>query len=364
MEESEYIESAFHLPCQSCGSLLHYEANSQKISCGHCGYIEEIDKSKDKVVEKSLHDAMADAVDFVPEERGKKIYDCGNCGANFMVDSEQVKINCGFCGSTNVNVKAFGNKYIEPSGIIPFYISRFEAEKIFKEWVGSGVIYSSKLKKLDSVEKLHGVYLPFWTFDAQVKAEGSGEAGEYYNDSEKIMVDGEMVHQSDKKKIRWTHKSGKVNHFFDDILVVAADGLKQKIVEKILPFRLGETVNFDPRLMVGWEAEIYNVEVDDGYHRSERIMDDKLRNMCSAQLGGDKQRNLFVKSQKSEQTFKHIILPVWVCSYNYNNKLYHFTINGQTGKVYGKKPYSYWKIVGYVLLIAILIYLTIVATSE
>ena len=82
-------------------------------------------------------------------------------------------------------------------------------------------------------------------------------------------------------------------------------------------------------------------------------MNYKLRNMCSAQLGGDTQRNLHVQSQKSAQTFKYIILPIWLCSYYYNNKLYHFTINGQTGKVYGKKPISYWKIAGLILIFAL-----------
>jgi len=115
-------------------------------------------------------------------------------------------------------------------------------------------------------------------------------------------------------------------------------------------------VNFDPRLMIGWEAEIYNLEIDDGYQQAEHIMNYKLRNMCSAQLGGDTQRNLHVQSQKSAQTFKHIILPIWLCSYHYNNKLYHFTINGQTGKVYGKKPTSWWKIAGLILLFALFVF--------
>ena len=134
-------------------------------------------------------------------------------------------------------------------------------------------------------------------------------------------------------------------------------------MERILPFRLSEVVNFDPRLMVGWEAEIYNLEVDDGYHQAENIMDYKLRNMCSAQLGGDTQRNLHVTNQKCGQTFKHIVLPIWLCSYYYNNKLYHFTINGQTGKVYGKKPYSWWKI-GFAVLMVVAFIAGVVFLAE
>lgn len=361
-EDPQYLSSTIQLPCPSCGSRLHYSASTKKITCEYCGYLEDVNEANDKVVEKSLHDAIAKVTDFIPEQTGKRVYDCVNCGANFMVDSDQVRINCGFCGSTKVNVEAFDHQYIEPSGIVPFYVSRSEADNIFKKWVSRGWFHPSKLKKLDEVEQLHGVYLPFWTFDAQADAEWSGEAGHYYYETKMVRVNGKMQ-QKRVRKIRWTYRSGRLSHFFDDILVVAANGLTQKDVERILPFRLSEVVNFDPRLMVGWEAEIYNVEVDDGYKRGEVIMDYKLRNMCSAQLGGDTQRNLHVTNNKYNQTFKHIILPIWLCSYYYNNKLYHFTINGQTGKVYGKKPYSWWKI-GFAVLLCVLFILGVVALAE
>ncbi len=361
-EDPKHIESSVQLPCPSCGSRLHYSADSQKITCDYCGYLEDVNTANDKVIEKSLHDAVAKVADFIPEEKGKRVYDCDNCGANFMVDSDHVKINCGFCGSTKVNVQAFDHQYIEPSGIIPFYISRAEANKIFKKWVSKGWFHPSKLSRLDEVEQLHGVYLPFWTYDANVSASWSGEAGHYYYENVRMQVNGRMQNQR-VQKTRWSRRSGKLNHFFDDVLVVAADGLKQQDVQRILPYRLSEVVNFDPRLMVGWEAEIYNIEVDNGYQIGDGIMNSRLRNMCSAQLGGDTQRNLHVSSNKSNQTFKHIILPVWLCSYYYNSKLYHFTINGQTGRVYGKKPKSWWKI-GFAVLLVILFILAIVFLAE
>jgi len=74
------------------------------------------------------------------------------------------------------------------------------------------------------------------------------------------------------------------------------------------------------------------------------IMDAKIRNMCSAQLGGEEQRNLHINSTKTNLTFKHIILPIWIASYEYMGKRYHFTINGQTGKAGGQKPISKIKI--------------------
>jgi len=102
-EDPQYISSSVSLPCPSCGSRLHYSADTKKITCNYCGYLEAVNEANDKVVEKSLHEAVQRVTDYIPEEKGKKVYDCSNCGANFMVDSDKLRINCGFCGSTKVN---------------------------------------------------------------------------------------------------------------------------------------------------------------------------------------------------------------------------------------------------------------------
>ncbi len=351
-ESPNYLEDTLSPTCPSCGSNLAYSAEVKKIACSYCGYTEDIDNNNDKVVEQSLHRAVESAHNYVPEEIGKKVFDCENCGAKFMVESDQIKVSCGFCGSRNVNLEAYNHQYIQPIGIIPFYISRFEAEKIFDRWIKRGWFHPNKLKRLAAVEDLHGLYIPFWTYDAQTESSWRGEAGTYYYVTKRVRVNGRMQTQR-VRKTRWQYRSGRLSHFFDDVLVIASGGLAQKHAERVLPFRLEEVVNFDPRLLVGWESEVYRLEVDEGYQVADRIMDDKIRNMCSAQLGGDTQRNLHVESSKSNQTFKHIILPLWLCSYVYNDKIYHFTINGQTGKVHGKKPLS-WVKISFLILIFIL----------
>ena len=107
--------------------------------------------------------------------------------------------------------------------------------------------------------------------------------------------------------------------------------------------------------MVGWEAEIYSIEIDEGYQIANRKMDDELKEIARRELGGDTQRRLSVNSQKWDQTFKHLILPVWLCTYQYNGKTYQFAVNGQTGKINGKKPLSWVKITALIIFIAALI---------
>jgi hypothetical protein len=115
-------------------------------------------------------------------------------------------------------------------------------------------------------------------------------------------------------------------------------------MEDIYPFNLEALINYDPRLLLNWEAEVYTIEVDKGYTMASGIMDKRLYEMSAARLGGDTYRNLSLNTQKTSQTFKHIILPVWIAAYQYNNQTYQFAINAQTGRVSGEKPYSWIKI--------------------
>lgn len=345
MEENLSTKStkAHYLPCPSCGSQLRYSAEKKKITCNHCGYQEEVDKTNDQVVEQALEDAIAKAPKYTADDWGKKVIDCQNCGAHFMVDAQKVKISCGFCGSIKVNTEAFEQQYFKPQGIIPFYVSRAEAQKAFEKWIKQGAFHPSKLKRLAKMDSLHGIYIPFWTYDAQTESTWSGEAGTRVEPRPTTSRSGQLQ-QAVTQNIQWRSGSGHLSHFFDDIQVVASGGLQQRHMNKILPFNTNEVVNFDPRLMVDWEAEVYSVDVQEGYVRADAIMDQKIRNMCAAQLGGDEQRNLHINSTKSGLTFKHILLPIWICSYEYMDKIYHFTINGQTGRAGGQKPISYVKI--------------------
>jgi hypothetical protein len=107
---------------------------------------------------------------------------------------------------------------------------------------------------------------------------------------------------------------------------------------------LKEVVNFNPKLLLGWEAEIYNIDVKNGYRTAEEIMNNTIHDECTEMLRMDTYRDLQVRTQKSAQTFKHLLLPLWICSYDYNGKIYKFLVNGQTGKIEGSKPIDKMKV--------------------
>lgn len=331
-------------PCPSCGGKLLFSAERQLLACDYCGYTEDVNRNNDEVIEQDLREAVLKAAQFSPEAHGEKVLHCDNCGANTMVEQNAVAAECPFCASEKIHVEAYDHNLIQPKGILPFQIPKKEAIAKFKEWIAQGWFHPNKLKKMANLEELNGVYIPFWTFDAQTDSNWTGEAGYYYYETKRVRVNGKMETKQ-VRKVRWQRRSGSLAHFFDDVLVPSSEGLNNPKFQRILTsYRLDEVINFDPRLILGWKAEIYNIEVDSGYDIADKIMDARIRGMCISRLGGDTYRNLRVSTEKYDQTFKHIILPVWVAAYRFNNKTFQFVINGQTGRVGGEKPYSWIKI--------------------
>ena len=75
------------------------------------------------------------------------------------------------------------------------------------------------------------------------------------------------------------------------------------------------------------------------------------RGKCAGAVPGDTYSNLNVSTSFDSVTYKHILLPVWVASYKYKKKTYHFLVNGQTGEVQGYAPISWAKVAAVVLAI-------------
>jgi len=361
-ENDDIRDSILKLPCPTCGNQLSYSAEKQLISCGHCGFSKDFDKANDLVREQSLARAASQQNQYKPKDLGKKVMNCGGCGAQLMVDSSEVSLRCNFCGSEKVNEKAFEQNLIQPQGILPFVVTKRQASEKFKDWIKKGWFHPNKLKKLAALGDVHGIYVPFWTFDAQTYTQWQGQAGYHYYENQTVYENGEQKTKR-VRKTRWESKSGRFRQPFDDVLVVASRGLPEKIIERIFPYRLEETINYQNELVVGWESEIYSVDVQQGYQKAEHKMMEDLRNRARRELGGDEQRSLTVDSDFFEQTFKHLILPVWLCSYQYNGKSYQFAVNGQTGRINGEKPISTIKVIITVLIVVAIIGLIIFLSS-
>jgi hypothetical protein len=230
-----------------------------------------------------------------------------------------------------------------------------KARTIFKNWVGGIWFAPNNLKRaaLDP-EGLHGLYVPYWTFDSNLFATYQGQRGDYYYETQRVRTKNGMQTRQ-VRKTRWSPASGTVNGFVDDILINASEKKRREIPNKIAYWNLEGLVVFNSKYLAGFVTEKYTISLKDGHHQSFQEAKQIAYTWIRRDIGGDTQRINHADIKLSDETFKHILLPVYISAYRYSGKEYLFYINGQTGVLSGTRPYSFWKIFFFVLFIVVII---------
>jgi hypothetical protein len=265
---------------------------------------------------------------------------------------------CPFC-ATPVVIGTGTNRQIKPQAVIPFQLDERKARAEMANWLGSlwfapnGLVaYARKGRALS------GIYVPHWTFDANTRSAYSGQRGTYYYETRMVTVEvngQRQQRQEQVRKTRWHNVSGRVARAFDDVLVLASQSLPLRYTEGLQPWDLTALEPYRPDYLAGFVAEGYTVGLADGNTRAHEKMAQVIANDVARDIGGDEQRISQISTDHSAETFKHILLPVWMAAYKYNGKTFRFVVNGQTGKVQGERPYSAWKITFAVIAAAIVI---------
>jgi hypothetical protein len=199
-----------------------------------------------------------------------------------------------------------------------------------------------------------GIYLPYWTLDAQADAQWTAEAGHYYYTTE-TYTEGGRVQTRQVQHVRWEPAAGQLSHFFDDDLVCASVGVHPGLLRGIEPFPTPTLKLYDPGFVAGWVVERYQIDLVGAAQASRAAMDAKVQAMCAQQIPGDTYRSLVVHTSYSRQTFKHILAPVWLMTYTFGARSFQCVQNGVTGAIQGEYPKSPWKIALIVLAIFIVV---------
>lgn len=343
-----------HVSCPSCGGDVSYEPGTEHLKCQYCQHTIEIEKSD--LVEKaheelSLDDYLNNFETLAPKQE-RQIINCQGCGAKTELEANQQSGFCPFCDTPIVVTQAQRESLIKPAGLLPFSIDKKQAVGNFKAWVSKLWFAPNALKKqVSQLDKFKGVYLPFWTYDCDTHSQYRGQRGDYYYvEVQERDSDGNIKTRMDRRT-RWHSVSGHVQKAFDDVLVPASDSLPEDKLTSLEPWDLPALIDYKDEFISGYLCESYAIDLEQGYQKAKVIIDRAIQNKVRADIGGDEQRISEVNTSYSQATFKHILLPVWVSSYRYKDKIYQVLVNARTGKVEGERPWSWIKVTGAVILV-------------
>jgi DNA-directed RNA polymerase subunit RPC12/RpoP len=362
MEEISPKKSELKKSCVNCGAELTYSPGTTELKCDYCGYKQTIAPSENGFEELELKPYLEKMGSQKHSEEIIMLH-CKNCGANQHIEENYKSLSCIYCGSPLIIEDAYKEEWILPGAVLPFQIDQKKAHQIFKTWVDGLWFAPNNLKKAAiDPEKTRGLYAPYWTFDAQLYADYTGQRGEYYYVT-KTVGSGKNRRTVQERRTRWYPASGSVSGFVDDTLIKASGQKTGVIPQKIARWNLQLLKPFDNSYLAGFVTEKYTIPLLDGHTESNKVAEQIADSWVRRDIGGDTQQVSSMKMKLTEETFKHILLPVYISTYKFKGKRYNFFVNGQSGVISGERPYSFWKIFFLVLAIILAIALIYLFSS-
>jgi len=337
--------------CPSCGGYVVYSPEKEMLICEHCSTEIELDLTPVEVRENDFnawveHPEMQQKPESIVAE-----VTCGQCGAQTTFPENTTSFSCAFCGTPIVLKECVNRRSWSPEYILPFKVGKKACKDSFLKWVSSRWFAPSGFaKNISADEHLKGVYLPYWTYDADTVTTYTGERGTTRRVTR--MRNGKSVTDT---VTDWRRVSGTVGCNFDDVLVLASDSLSPDISNSLTNWDKKNYVAYKDQFVRGFLKELYRKDFKECYPKAKQQMDSHIAYLVRSDIGGDKQRVHQINTSYSNLKFKHILLPLWISAYRYKGKLYTFAINGRTGEVFGQRPWSAIKIAVLVVFIALIL---------
>lgn len=343
-EETSFEETkkATDEKCPYCGGTVEFDPSSGGLLCPYCDSKIEI-KAETAQTESGESMTSAQELDFESALThancdwgvAKKTIICKSCGGESIYDELELSNKCPYCDSNQVMEEKDVNT-LAPGGVCLFKVDKKKAGERFTSWIKGKWFCPSEAKKKAKPESFKGVYLPAWTFDAETYTTYTAQYGK---ERRVRNSKGET-----RTVIDWYTTSGSYQRFINDNMQYATVRYDMKMMKKLAPFDTEDNLLYKPEYIAGFISERYSVGLADSWEKAKvdinyilkRDIEDKIEREHST----SHVRGIMANTQFSDIKYKYLMLPIWLSSFRYKDKIYQFMVNGQTGKVAGKTPIS------------------------
>ncbi len=330
--------------CPACTGPLHFAGDTGRLECDFCGSafaVEEIEslyrEKEQAAAEAMANEAAAEAEsdsdfpgsDWGEDGEGMKAYNCPSCGAELICDETTAATSCPYCGNPSIVPGQFSG-VLKPDYVVPFTVERERAVEALKAHYKGKFLLPKTFTDQNQIEKIQGVYVPFWLFDAE--AEGSAEFS---------ATKSRRYIQGDYRVTETSHyvvkRSGSIA--FEKIPADASSKMPDDYMDSIEPFDYSKLQPFSSAYLPGYLADKYDVSADDCRGRADgrcvRTLIDALRGTVKGyESVTERDSDIHLNRGKVH----YALLPVWLLSTRWQGKNFLFAVNGQTGKLVGDLP--------------------------
>lgn len=332
MEEQTQV---LEYKCPNCGGSLHFEQENQQMQCPYC-------ESTFDVEEVLNHNANleSDEPDFQWDESQTESWSeaeqnqlhsfiCPACGGEIITEETTAATFCPYCENPAIMPSQVSGG-LKPDGVIPFKTSREDAEKAFLELCKGKPLLPKFFTQEQRVEKISGIYVPFWLYDCEGSFQGHYRATRVHHWSD--------MHFN-YTRTEYFHLVRAADSAFTSIPMDASKKMDNAIMESIEPFDYSQIVDFETAYLSGFLADKYDVEAMEGQDRVKQRVTSSVNSLIGNTLiGYHTVMPINTRLNVKHGNAKYVLLPVWMLHTKYKDKTYVFAMNGQTGKMTGTFP--------------------------
>ena len=340
--------------CKNCGADMVYDSNTGKLRCHSCGREDSIESMPMPDIPEGEADETPEISPFRPDDISDDAsaaqfgtadapythqtldeqtvqYFCQNCGAVVLTDKDTTATNCSFCGAPVVLGDRLSGE-LAPAKIIPFTISKEQAQQAFVKWAKKGRLCPKDFVTADRIKNITGMYVPFWLYDMQAQGDADATCTKV-----RTYTRGDYIYT----ETSYYHVYRRANLRYQRIPADASEKMDDAMMDRIEPFDYKDLKDFNMPYLAGFLAEKYNYDDKQLLPRvTERVKefaDSYIRSTISGYSSVHYNRK---DVQTAQQNAFYTLLPVWLVSYDYKDAEHMFIMNGQTGKIVGKPPLS------------------------
>ena len=329
--------------CKSCGGKLNFNPITQKLMCTYCRQEQEINVKNNRDTNLEIKEDI-------------NVIRCPNCGAQVLTKDNELSTFCIYCRSNAVLRGKLDGKY-SPDVLIPFRKTKEDAVKAFESVQHSHKFLPEEFLDKNNIEEIRGIYIPFWLMDIDVQGEMTATT--------KVtkIIDG-IDEGSYKENIKEYLNTRNGNISYKLVPIDASTHFDDTIMQNIEPFNYDDVKDYSPEYLFGYLSEIYDVDSETALEIAHERIKKSSYDIFRKTLIGGTPVDIEVKKFEHKSTIiskKYALLPVYMLNVKYENKIYTFAMNGQTGKITGTFPTSNNKERLYFISILVISFLIIIA---
>lgn len=321
--------------CPSCGGSLEFNTDVQKMKCPYCD--SELDVEALKDLEAQSIDPLADSFNWknestqwgASEAESVLVYSCKSCGGEIIAEHTTAASSCPYCDNF---VVMHGNVSgsLKPDFVIPFKLNKQEAIERFKKHLQGKKLLNNVFKDANHIEEIKGMYVPFWLFDANAQ-------GRVLYKATKISTRTDSNYRYTTTRYFSVIRAGALN--FLKVPVDASEKMDDALMDSLEPYNFDEAVDFQTAYLSGYLADKYDVSEEMSIGRANNRIKASLYNALRDTVNGYASVSVASETINVIKGSSHYALyPVWILNTRWNDKLYTFAMNGQTGKFVGDLP--------------------------